>query len=113
MSSSKNLEVSSNIVQEQSEEIVSLKKTVQELKDEITRLTKTPKRPKFRPGGGNPKARSGAPGNNTGRIKTLKQTCARLGVSFWEYLSRWFRGDPIDLAQFVHERYQTASPATP
>ena len=23
------------------------------------------------------------------------------------------RGDPIDLAQFVHERYQTASPATP
>ncbi len=46
-------------------------------------------------------------------LLTLKQTCARLGVSFWEYLSRWFRGDPIDLAQFVHERYQTASPATP
>ncbi len=58
------------LVQEQSEEIVSLKKTVQELKDEITRLTKTPKRPKFRPGGGNPKARSGAPGNNTGRINS-------------------------------------------
>lgn len=46
-------------------------------------------------------------------LLTLKQTCARLGVSFWEYLNRWFRGDPIDLAQCVYERYRTASPAPP
>ena len=54
------------VIQEQAEQITSLKKTAQELKDEITRLTKTPKRPKFRPGGGDPKNRSGAPGNNAG-----------------------------------------------
>ena len=52
------------VIQEQIEQMASLKKTVQELKDEITRLTKTPKRPKFRPGGGDPKSRSGAPGNS-------------------------------------------------
>ncbi len=46
-------------------------------------------------------------------ISTLKQTCARLGISFWEYLNRWFRGDPIDLAQCIRKRYQTASPAPP
>jgi hypothetical protein len=42
-------------------------------------------------------------------LLTLKQTCARLGVSFWEYLNRWFRKEPIDLAQCIRERYQTAS----
>ncbi len=49
------------VIQEQGEQIASLKQTVQGLKNEISRLTKTPKRPKFRPGGGNPKDRSGAP----------------------------------------------------
>jgi hypothetical protein len=52
------------LLQEQAEQITSLKRTVQELKDEITRLTKTPKRPKFRPGGGDPKDRSREPGNS-------------------------------------------------
>lgn len=49
-------------IQEQTEEIVALKQTVQEQKDEINRLKKMPKRPKFRPGGGDPKSRSGKPG---------------------------------------------------
>ena len=39
---------------------------MQELKDEITRLTKTPKRPKFRPEGVDAKGRSEAPGGATG-----------------------------------------------
>ena len=49
-------------IQEQAEEISALKKTVQEQKDEINRLKNMPKRPKFRPGGGDPKGRSGEPG---------------------------------------------------
>ena len=51
-------------IQEQAEEIAVLKKTVQEQKDEINRLKNMPKRPKFRPGGGDPKSRSGKPGNS-------------------------------------------------
>lgn len=51
-------------IQEQAEEIATLKKTVQEQRDEINRLKNMPKRPKFRPGGGDPKSRSGKPGNN-------------------------------------------------
>lgn len=54
------------VIQEQAEQITSLKKTVQDLKDEITRQKKLPKRPKFRPGGGDPKDRSGKPGNADG-----------------------------------------------
>jgi len=50
-------------IQEQAEQITVLKQTVQDLKDEVSRLTNTPKRPKFRPGGGDPKSRSGKPGN--------------------------------------------------
>jgi hypothetical protein len=50
-------------IQEQAEEIAALKKTVQEQKDEINRLKNMPKRPKFRPGGGNSKDRSGKPDN--------------------------------------------------
>ena len=60
------LQAQSGVIQEQAEQIVALKQTVQALKDEITRLTKTPKRPKFRPGGGDSKGRSGAPGNAGG-----------------------------------------------
>src|SRR5665647_2774772 len=46
------------LTQKQSEQIVNLKQTVDELKDEIARLTKTPKRPKFRAGGMEPRNRS-------------------------------------------------------
>ena len=58
------------VIQKQAEQIASLKNTVQELRDEISRLNKTPKRPKFRPGGGDPNGRSGKPGNTTERDKT-------------------------------------------
>lgn len=51
-------------IQEQIEEIAALKKTVQEQRDEINRLKNMPKRPKFRPGGGDPKSRSGKPSIN-------------------------------------------------
>lgn len=51
------------LLQEQTEEIAALKKTVQEQRDEINRLKNMPKKPKFRPGGGDPKSRSGKPGN--------------------------------------------------
>lgn len=48
-------------VQQQAEQITSLKTIVQELKDELARMKKLPKRPKFRQAGGQPKARSGLP----------------------------------------------------
>lgn len=57
------LRAQSRLIQEQAEQITALKATVEELKDELSRLRKTPKRPKFRPGGGDPKSRSGKPGN--------------------------------------------------
>jgi hypothetical protein len=53
-------------IQEQTERIAALETIVQEQKDEINRLKKMPKRPKFRPGGGNPNSRSGKPGNAGG-----------------------------------------------
>jgi len=40
---------------------------------------------------------------------TLKQTCARLGISFMGYLKRWFKREPIDLADIVRNRYRTAT----
>lgn len=58
------LQKQTQLIQEQAEEIVALKKTVQEQRDEINRLKKMPKRPKFRPGGGDPKSRSGKPCRN-------------------------------------------------
>ncbi len=54
------------VIQEQAEQITVLKKTVQELRDEVARVKKMPKRPKFRPGVGDPKGRSGKPGNAAG-----------------------------------------------
>ena len=60
------IQAQARVIQEQAEQITTLKKTVQELKDEVARLTKTPKKPKFRPGGGDPKGRSGALGNTAG-----------------------------------------------
>jgi Transposase IS66 family len=44
-------------------------------------------------------------------ILTLKQTCARLGISFMEYLKGWFAREPIDLADMVRARYQAARSA--
>jgi hypothetical protein len=55
------------LIQRQTEEIAALKKTVQEQKDEIDRLKKMPKRPKFRQGGGDPKNRSGHLNNTKAR----------------------------------------------
>lgn len=55
------LKIIVELVQAQAEQITDLKKTVQELRDELARVKKMPKRPKFRPGGGNPKDRSGKP----------------------------------------------------
>jgi len=58
------------VIQEQAEQIAALKKTVQELQDEIARLKKMPKRPKFRPGGGDPNSRSGKPGHAAGEDRS-------------------------------------------
>ena len=43
-------------------------------------------------------------------LASLKQTCFRLGISFWKYSSECLRGRPPDLAQLVRERYQAALP---
>jgi len=42
-------------------------------------------------------------------LLTLKQTCARLGVSFFGYLTDWFKQQPFDLAGAVCEKYRTAA----
>jgi hypothetical protein len=39
-------------------------------------------------------------------LTSIKQTCYRLGYSFWEYLQRWHRGDPPNLSELVRNRYQ-------
>jgi len=44
-------------------------------------------------------------------LMTLKQTCFRLGRSFWEYLEGWFQGELIDLAQCVRESYRMPTTA--
>lgn len=41
-------------------------------------------------------------------LLSIKQTCFRLGYSFWNYLQLWFRGQPPDLAELVRQSYQTA-----
>ena len=43
-------------------------------------------------------------------LASLKQTCVRLGLSFWEYSLKWFQGKPSVLAQLVRERYRVATP---
>jgi len=45
-------------IQAQAEQITAMQKTIEELKDEISRLNNTPKRPKFRSGGMEPRNRS-------------------------------------------------------
>ena len=47
----KTIQEQAKTIQAQAEQIAQLKTTVQELRDEITRIKKTPKRPKFRPSG--------------------------------------------------------------
>ena len=42
-------------------------------------------------------------------LLTLKQTCARLGMSFLRYLTDWFKQQPFDLAGAVREKYRAAA----
>jgi hypothetical protein len=42
-------------------------------------------------------------------LQSLKQTCFRLGYNFWDYMQRWFRGDPPDLAELIRNRYRAAT----
>ena len=44
-------------------------------------------------------------------LMTLKQTCARLGMSFMGYLKSWFMREPADLASIVREKYRTEAHA--
>lgn len=60
------LEKQDLLLQEQSEQIAALKISLQELRDEVARVKKLPKRPKFRPPGGEPRARSGLPAGVVG-----------------------------------------------
>ena len=39
-------------------------------------------------------------------LQSLKQTCFRVGYNFWDYMQRWFRGDPPDLSELVRKCYQ-------
>ena len=38
-------------------------------------------------------------------LASIKKTCFRLGLSFWEYSLESFRGKPPDLGQLVRARY--------
>jgi cell division protein FtsB len=40
-------------------------------------------------------------------LMTLKQTCFRLGVSFFGFMKEWFGRDPVNLADLVVEKYRT------
>lgn len=42
-------------------------------------------------------------------LLSVKQTCFRLGYNFWDYIQRWFRGDPPNLADLVRNRYRAAA----
>lgn len=60
---------------------------------------------------------SGGTSSDEGRVfrdglMTLKQTCYRVGQNFWDFLKRWFRKEPINLAACVRQRYH-ASTAPP
>lgn len=46
-------------------------------------------------------------------LLTLKQTCARLGISFWGYLTERFRGQHLDLAEVVRQKYRAATVSVP
>lgn len=42
-------------------------------------------------------------------LQSIKQTCFRLGYNFWDYMQRWFRGDPPDLSELVRQRYRLST----
>jgi transposase IS66 family protein len=46
-------------------------------------------------------------------LLTLKQTCARLGVSFWGYLTGWFKQQPLEIAKMVRQKYREAAALGP
>jgi hypothetical protein len=57
---------------------------------------------------------SGSTKSQTGKayrdsLLTLRQTCARLGISFMQYLRSWFAAEPMDLACMVRAKYQEAN----
>ena len=62
------VQTQSGQIQAQAEQITVMQKTIEELKDEISRLNNTPKRPKFRAGGMEPRDRSkkNKPNNRSG-----------------------------------------------
>ena len=51
------LQIQTQQIQAQTEQIATLQQTIQDLRDELAHLKNIPKRPKFRPGGGDPKSR--------------------------------------------------------
>ena len=72
------------VIQAQAEEITQLKTTVQELRDEIARLNKTPKHPKFRPGRPTTKGKhkaSSDPSHDQSPVEASNQKikCEKLG----------------------------------
>jgi hypothetical protein len=61
-------------LQIQAEQVAAMQKTIDELKDEISRLNNTPKRPKFRSGGMEPRNRSkGTPPQNLNEANVSNQ----------------------------------------
>ena len=57
---------------------------------------------------------SGSTKSNRGRkfrdgLMSIKQTCFRVGYNFWDYLLKWQRGDPPNLAELVRNRYRMAT----
>lgn len=39
-------------------------------------------------------------------LTTIKQTCRRLGISFFGYMKMWFSGQPIDLPLIIRNKYR-------
>lgn len=42
-------------------------------------------------------------------LMTIKQTCFRVGYNFWEFLVRWQKGNPPDLAEMVRNCYRAST----
>jgi hypothetical protein len=45
-------------------------------------------------------------------LTSIKQTCKKLGVSFWEFTVQWFYGEAPDLSAMIQERYALHSSGT-
>jgi hypothetical protein len=41
-------------------------------------------------------------------LQSLKQTCFRVGYNFWDYMQRWFQGNPPNLVELVRQRYRSS-----